>query len=72
LHRCGVCTDGFGWIGAGDGEAGGEPGGAMAGSWREGWQGYTPLFACMVGTISRFGLQKFFFGFRVGWAVSIG
>lgn len=42
--------------------------GSQAGRWR----GDTPLFTCIVGTISRFGLQKFFFGFRVGWAVSIG
>lgn len=33
--------------------------------WREGLQAIPPPFVCMVGTIRRFSLQKFFFGFRV-------
>ena len=34
-----------------------------------GWQGYTPLFICIVGTIRGFGMRKFFFEFwgRLAW-----
>ena len=39
--------------------------------WR-GWQGYTPPFTPIVGTIKGFSLQKFFFDFRVPLAVSVG
>ena len=38
--------------------------GGMVGS-RAAWQGYTPPLMVYEGTISRFSLQKFFFGFRV-------
>lgn len=43
---------------------GGGDAGGMAGS-RAAWRSYTPPLMVYVGTISRFSLQKFFFGFRV-------
>ena len=52
------------------------PGCWRRGGWRgarlEGWQGYTPPSTGWAGTIKGFSLQKFFFGFRVPLAVSVG
>ena len=41
--------------------------GRLEGSQAEGWRGDTPLFTPMVGTISRFSLQKFFSVFGSAW-----
>ena len=56
----GVCRWGVSVGGAG--VVGGAGGGG-------GWQGYTPLFICIVGTRRGFGMRKFFFEFwgRLAW-----
>ena len=64
LHYVGLIPFRRWWICAGGGAAG-EAGG-------DGWQGDTPLFTLMAGTIRGFGLQKFFFEFRVRPPASVG
>ena len=64
LHHVGLIPT----EGSGTGTDGGQAGRAGG----EGWQGDTPLFTPMAGTIRRFGLQKFFFEFRGRSTDSIG
>ena len=63
LYRCGCVPLAGADLGAGGGGAGGG-GEVVPGSQAE---GDTPPLVSMVVTIRRFGMQKFFFEFRVPW-----